>query len=153
MWCPKSTLCSAMADLILTGGSVCSHLLTLVPCSGIIPCFRLVAQSAATCSCWFLADFSTLKMEPIRSSETSVHTRSARHHIPEDGILHSHCCENLKSYIGYVYMHSVSSPQLNVHVHKQSTDNHNAKSALSLWLFLTVVLCCRLLIFVMQFEK
>jgi hypothetical protein len=35
-----------------------------------------------------LADFSTLKMETIRSSETSVHfTRSARRHIPEDGIL------------------------------------------------------------------
>jgi hypothetical protein len=31
-------------------------------------------------------------------SETSVHTRSTRHHIPEDGILHSHRCENLKSY-------------------------------------------------------
>jgi hypothetical protein len=45
-----------------------------------------------------LADFSTPKMEAIRSSETSVHTRSTGRHIPEDGILHSHCCENLKSY-------------------------------------------------------
>jgi hypothetical protein len=35
-----------------------------------------------------LADFSTLKIEAIRSSETSVHTRSTRRHIPEDGILH-----------------------------------------------------------------
>jgi hypothetical protein len=34
-----------------------------------------------------LEDFSTLKMEAILSSETSVHTRSTRHHIPEDGIL------------------------------------------------------------------
>jgi hypothetical protein len=34
-----------------------------------------------------LADFSTLKMEAIRSSETTVHTRSTRHHIPEDGII------------------------------------------------------------------
>jgi hypothetical protein len=41
---------------------VCSHLLTL-------------------------ADFSTLKMEAIRSSETSIHTRSTRRHIPEDGVL------------------------------------------------------------------
>jgi hypothetical protein len=46
-----------------------------------------------------LADFSTQKMEAIRSSETWVHTRSTRRHIPEDGILHSHRRENLKFYI------------------------------------------------------
>jgi hypothetical protein len=34
------------------------------------------------------ADFSTLKIEAISSSETSVHTRPTRRHIPEDGILH-----------------------------------------------------------------
>jgi hypothetical protein len=34
-----------------------------------------------------LADFSTLKMEAIRSSETSVHTISTRRHIPENGVL------------------------------------------------------------------
>jgi hypothetical protein len=45
-----------------------------------------------------LTDFSTLKMEAIRSSETSVHTRSTRRHIPEDGIAHSHRRENLRSY-------------------------------------------------------
>jgi hypothetical protein len=33
-----------------------------------------------------LADFCTLKMEAIRSSETSVHTRSIWRHIPEDVI-------------------------------------------------------------------
>jgi hypothetical protein len=33
-----------------------------------------------------LTDFFTLTMEAIRSSETSVHTRSTRRHIPEDGI-------------------------------------------------------------------
>jgi hypothetical protein len=46
-----------------------------------------------------LADFSTLKMEAIRSSETSVHTTSTWRHIPEDGILHSHRCENFKCYV------------------------------------------------------
>jgi hypothetical protein len=46
------------------------------------------------------ADSSTLKMEVIRSSETSVHTRCTQRHSPEDGILHSHRCENLKSYTG-----------------------------------------------------
>jgi hypothetical protein len=38
-----------------------------------------------------LADFSTLKMEAIRSSETSVDTRSTRRHIPEDDILQLSC--------------------------------------------------------------
>jgi hypothetical protein len=41
---------------------------------------------------------STVMMEAIHSYETSVLTKST-HHIPEDGILHSHCRENLKSYI------------------------------------------------------
>jgi hypothetical protein len=45
-----------------------------------------------------LADFSTLKVEAIRSSETSVHTISTQRHITENSILHSHRCENLKSY-------------------------------------------------------
>jgi hypothetical protein len=39
-----------------------------------------------------------MKMEAIRSSETSVHTRFTRRRIPEDGILHNHRRENLKSY-------------------------------------------------------
>jgi hypothetical protein len=46
-----------------------------------------------------LADLYTLNLEAIRSSETSVHIRSIRCHIPEGGIVHSHRCENLKSYI------------------------------------------------------
>jgi hypothetical protein len=45
-----------------------------------------------------LEDFSTLKMEAIRSSETSVYTRSTRRHIPEDGILDTHGSKNLKTY-------------------------------------------------------
>jgi hypothetical protein len=45
-----------------------------------------------------LADFSTLKKEAILSSETSVGTRSTQHHIPEDCILDSRLCENLKSW-------------------------------------------------------
>jgi hypothetical protein len=41
------------------------------------------------------SDFSTLKMEAIHSSETSIHTKSTRRRIPEDGILHSHRREHL----------------------------------------------------------
>jgi hypothetical protein len=33
------------------------------------------------------------------SSETSVLTRATQRNIPEDGILHSHCREDLKPYI------------------------------------------------------
>jgi hypothetical protein len=46
-----------------------------------------------------LANFSTLKMEAIRSSETSAHTRTTRRHSPEAGILHSHCRGNLNCYV------------------------------------------------------
>jgi hypothetical protein len=35
-----------------------------------------------------LVDFSIMKLEAIRSSEMSVHTRPTWHHIPEDDILH-----------------------------------------------------------------
>jgi hypothetical protein len=46
-------------------------------------------------------------IEAIRSSETSVLTRATRRSIPEDGILYSHCRENLKSYIYGVFSNVV----------------------------------------------
>jgi hypothetical protein len=49
--------------------------------------------------CYQMSNTSTLKMEATRSSETSVFTGPTRRHIPEDGILHSHRRENLKSNI------------------------------------------------------
>jgi hypothetical protein len=46
----------------------------------------------------------TLMMEAICSSETSALTRATQLSIAEDGIHHSHCYGNLKSYI---LIHSV----------------------------------------------
>jgi hypothetical protein len=40
-----------------------------------------------------------LLMEALSSSETSALTRATWCNIPEDGILHSHLRENLKSYM------------------------------------------------------
>jgi hypothetical protein len=44
-------------------------------------------------------DSSALVMETIHSSETSILTTVTRGHIPEEGMLHGHRCEDLKSYI------------------------------------------------------
>jgi hypothetical protein len=42
-------------------------------------------------------------MEAVRSTETSVPTRTTRRYIPEDGILHNHHLESLRSYIAVPY--------------------------------------------------
>jgi hypothetical protein len=59
---------------------------------------RSVLQLSVTANVRTSLILSTLKMEATRSSETSFRTRSTRRCIPEDGVLHSHDCENLKSY-------------------------------------------------------
>jgi hypothetical protein len=58
-----------------------------------------VLQLSVTAEFPSLLILSTLMMEATHFSETSVLTRATRRHIPEDGNLHSHSHENLKSYI------------------------------------------------------
>jgi hypothetical protein len=59
--------------------------------SDVPPCRSCVNRRTPAHAVSSLADFSTLKMEAIRSSETSVHTRYTRRHIPGDGILQRVC--------------------------------------------------------------
>jgi hypothetical protein len=52
----------------------------------------------------------SLITEAIRSSDTSVLTRSTRHNIPEDDILHRHRRENVKSYRKLLFIKSELAP-------------------------------------------
>jgi hypothetical protein len=59
------------------------------------------ALTLVSCSAYF----STLKMEAIRSSETSVDSqRTTWRYIPEDGTVLNYRCENLKSYKGATFI-------------------------------------------------
>jgi hypothetical protein len=41
--------------------------------------------------------------------ETSVHTRTTRRHIQENGILHSHLRENLKNLAYVIFLHMLNA--------------------------------------------
>jgi hypothetical protein len=75
--------------------------------------------------------FSTFKMEARCSSETLVYNKLTRRHIPENGILHSHRRENLKSYVT-IHVHSLSQSTFHFHVWTKLTTRSDLTSCCSM---------------------
>jgi hypothetical protein len=77
----------------------------VVPCTSSVNRFfggtySLYLQPSAY-SGFSLTDFFTLKMKAICSSETSVHRRCTRQHVPEDGILRKNTVLRVKKNFRY----------------------------------------------------
>ena len=92
----------------------------------IAPIFRAVKKENPRLLARGFSSFlsPTLKMEAMRSSETSVNTISTWCHIPEDCFLHSHRCENLKSYTLIVFEGSLNMNQI---CHRSKRNGHIRK--------------------------
>jgi hypothetical protein len=83
------------------------------------PAFTLVSCSAY---------FSTLKMAAICSSETWVDSqRTIQRYIPEDGTLHNHRCEDLKSCILVYLSNKIGSRLSEVDVKGIFPDNRKPR--------------------------
>jgi hypothetical protein len=54
--------------------------------------------------------------EALSSSRSSLLSRATRRNIPEDAILHSHCHEDLKSYIWNTLLKDAYIPACNLNV-------------------------------------
>jgi hypothetical protein len=64
------------------------------------------AEKISSSGMWRRVDLVWTNVSDERSSETSVHTRSTRRHIPKDDILHGYRRENIKSYTVKNAVHS-----------------------------------------------
>jgi hypothetical protein len=97
-WCVKCLLCRMLSSVMLRSVAPVRTDVSEERIASIIKVIRIdeLGTTLAVTSSPILV---TLMMEAIRSSETSVLTRVKRRNIPDDGILHSHTRENLKSYI------------------------------------------------------
>jgi hypothetical protein len=74
------------------------YLLRYNAMQSVVNYFYLISVIHAS---FFLGVFFDPEMKATCSNETFVDfQRITRRHIPEYRILHNHCCENLKSYIG-----------------------------------------------------
>jgi hypothetical protein len=84
-------------NLIHSGCIMLYNSIYLYPKTGIISSVRwLLVTGNVVPSSSILAN---LMMEALHSFETLVLTKVTWRNIPEDGISHSHHCENLKSYM------------------------------------------------------
>jgi hypothetical protein len=81
------------------------------------------------------------------SSETSVHTRSTRHHIPENGILHSHRRENLKSYMNNIFNHKAAGNKSVFIFCENGLNNGNMSNSA-----LCEMKCCNICVYINQFN-
>jgi hypothetical protein len=74
------------------------------------------------------------------SSETSVLTRATQHNIPENTILHSHCSENLKSYMVLFYFIIISVRCFYTTLYIRRTEHFNASHTQPFQILTTIVI-------------
>jgi hypothetical protein len=131
MICGVSSLYHTLQNVALDSARNLMSCWDVVPCRSCVnrrfggtyrlhlQCRKISLQLPARAG-FLLVDFCTLKMEAISCSETSVHTRSTRHYIPENGILSSHRCVKLRYYLCLAV--NATSVHPCVHTHLPSSE-------------------------------